>query len=192
MTDPRDETMGRVLTVVVYFALAVVVVTALVALAVLVLPATEQLAPAPPDRTPWALPAQRPMTTDDVSRLKLPVTLRGYRFAETDAVLDRLGEEIAHRDAVIATLQAQLAGGEAGERLATEATDPAGDDRSARPDDDAPTPAAEPLQPVDSTVVGLDDDLDEQLALALQADEPVADNATPGDRPDDGAPASRS
>lgn len=96
------------LTVVVYAVLAIVVVSALVAIAVLVLPGTEQLAPAPPDRTPWALPAERAMTGPDVGRLRLPVTLRGYRFAETDAVLDRLGEEIAYRDSVIATLQAEL------------------------------------------------------------------------------------
>lgn len=98
------------LTVAVYAVLAIVVVSALVAIAVLVLPGTEQLAPAPPDRTPWALPAERAMTGPDVGRLRLPVTLRGYRFAETDAVLDRLGEEIAYRDATIATLRAELEG----------------------------------------------------------------------------------
>lgn len=97
-------------TVFVYAVLALVVVAALVALAVLVLPGTEQLAPAAADRTPWALPAERSMTGPDVGRLRLPVTLRGYRFAETDAVLDRLGEEIAYRDTVIATLQAELDG----------------------------------------------------------------------------------
>ena len=96
------------MTVFVYTVLALVVVAALVALAVLVLPANEELAPAAPDRTPWALPAERALTGPDVGRLRLPVTLRGYRFAETDAVLDRLGEEIAYRDSVIATLRAEL------------------------------------------------------------------------------------
>ncbi|MHA3701680.1 hypothetical protein ACXR2U_05805 [Jatrophihabitans sp. YIM 134969] len=98
------------MTLFVYIVLALVVVAALVALAVLVLPANEELAPAAADRTPWALPAERAMTGPDVTRLRLPVTLRGYRFAETDAVLDRLGEEIAHRDSVIATLRAELEG----------------------------------------------------------------------------------
>lgn len=97
------------MTVFVYVVLALVVMAALVALAVLVLPGNEELAPAPPDRTPWALPAERAMTGPDVGRLRLPVTLRGYRFAETDAVLDRLGEEISYRDSVIQTLRAELA-----------------------------------------------------------------------------------
>ncbi len=104
--------MSGVVTVFVYAVLAIVVVGALVALAVLVLPGTEQLAPATADRTPWALPSERAMTGPDVGRLRLPVTLRGYRFAETDAVLDRLGEEIAYRDAVIETLRAELGGRE--------------------------------------------------------------------------------
>jgi hypothetical protein len=37
-------------------------------------------------------PFDRAMTGADVVRLRIPVALRGYRMAETDAVLDRLRE----------------------------------------------------------------------------------------------------
>lgn len=97
------------LLLVVYAVLALVVVAALVVLAIVVLPPTEQLADAPRDRAPWQLPAGRPMTESDLTAMRLPVTVRGYRFAETDALLDRVAEELAARDRTIATLQAELA-----------------------------------------------------------------------------------
>ena len=37
--------------------------------------------------------------------MRLPVALRGYRFAETDILLDRLTEELRERDAEIARLR---------------------------------------------------------------------------------------
>ena len=40
-----------------------------------------------------------------VSAARLPVALRGYRFAETDRLLDRLAEELDRRDAEIARLR---------------------------------------------------------------------------------------
>lgn len=177
--------MTGVVTVVVYAVLALIVVTVLVALAVLVLPGTEQLAPAPPDRTPWALPAERAMTGDDVGRLRLPVTLRGYRFAETDAVLDRLGEEIAYRDSVIATLRAELdqaEGGAAGEYL-----------------DDAPVVAADPSRwaPADGDQPVEERPVDEQPVEEQPVDEqPVELGETPEESegaaaPSAGEPAGR-
>ena len=41
----------------------------------------------------------------DVAAVRLPVALRGYRFAETDLLLDRLADELRERDAEIARLK---------------------------------------------------------------------------------------
>ena len=45
--------------------------------------------------------------------LRLPVAARGYRMADVDDVLDRLGAELAERDARIAELESALAGAQA-------------------------------------------------------------------------------
>ena len=47
-----------------------------------------------------------PLTADDLRNLRFGVTLRGYAMAQVDDVLDRLGREIAERDAEIAALRA--------------------------------------------------------------------------------------
>ncbi|MFF4156619.1 DivIVA domain-containing protein [Streptomyces sp. NPDC001678] len=65
------------------------------------------------DRMAWPLPAGRPLGRADVEALRLPLALRGYRMAETDDALDRLGAELAERDARIAELEAALAGAQA-------------------------------------------------------------------------------
>jgi hypothetical protein len=44
---------------------------------------------------------------DDVDGVRLPVALRGYRFAETDLLLDRLAAELRARDAEIARLRGE-------------------------------------------------------------------------------------
>ncbi len=75
--------------------------------------ATGGLSEAPQDRMVWPLPAGRPVGRDDVEALRLPLALRGYRMAETDDALDRLGAELAERDARIAELEAALAGAQA-------------------------------------------------------------------------------
>ncbi len=53
----------------------------------------------------------RPLTAPDISSLRFGVTLRGYAMAQVDDVLERLGREIAERDAEIARLRAALDGG---------------------------------------------------------------------------------
>nr|WP_229326620.1 DivIVA domain-containing protein [Streptomyces sp. UNOC14_S4] len=68
------------------------------------------LSAAEPERIAWPLPADRPAGRADVEAVRLPVALRGYRMAETDDVLDRLGAELAERDARIAELERALAG----------------------------------------------------------------------------------
>ncbi|MBB1255433.1 DivIVA domain-containing protein [Streptomyces alkaliterrae] len=77
------------------------------------------------------LPLDRPLVRADVDNLRLPLAPRGYRMGEVDDVLDRLGAELAIRDARIAELEATLAG----DRAAA----------SGRPDLFADAPAAEPL-----------------------------------------------
>ena len=92
------------LTVLGYSALAVLMVGGLFLLASKLLPAGEQLAPSVRDEPIWSLPADRPIGAYDVAVVRLPVAIRGYRFAETDQLLDRLAEELRLRDEEIARL----------------------------------------------------------------------------------------
>ncbi|MEE1939209.1 DivIVA domain-containing protein [Streptomyces sp. TRM 70361] len=102
-----------------FLLIALVVVVAAVALVVVGggdgpdRTATAGLADAPPDRTEAWLPPDRPVGRADLEALRLPVAVRGYRMAEVDDVLDRLGAELAERDARIAELEASLAGAQA-------------------------------------------------------------------------------
>lgn len=49
-----------------------------------------------------------PLTAQDVAGLRFGVALRGYSMAQVDDVLERLGRELAERDARIAGLEQQL------------------------------------------------------------------------------------
>ncbi|MGW8378704.1 DivIVA domain-containing protein [Actinacidiphila sp. SB3-2] len=71
------------------------------------------LAEAPPDLLDEPLPPDRPVARADVDGLRLAVGLRGYRMEQVDDVLDRLGAELAERDARIAELESALAGAQA-------------------------------------------------------------------------------
>lgn len=93
------------LTLALYALLAVLVGIGLFLLAAHVLPAGEQIAPALRDEPSWKLPAERHLSAHDVAGVRLPVALRGYRFAETDLLLDRLAEELRARDEEIARLR---------------------------------------------------------------------------------------
>ena len=92
------------LTLVGFALLAIVLAAALFLLAAFVLPAGEQIAPPLRDEPLWEPPA-RPLSAADVAAARLPVALRGYRFAETDRLLDRLADELDRRDAEIARLR---------------------------------------------------------------------------------------
>lgn len=63
------------------------------------------LAAAETDDVEVDLPVQRPVTADDVAVVRLPMALRGYRMSAVDDVLDRLGAELAARDARIRELE---------------------------------------------------------------------------------------
>ncbi|SDJ01545.1 hypothetical protein SAMN05444157_1292 [Frankineae bacterium MT45] len=96
------------LSLLLYGLLAVVAVGVLFLIAVFLLPAGTRIAPAATDQ---ALPQQLPMSLlsgPDIAAVRLPVALRGYRFAETDRLLDRLSGELALRDAELARLRAEL------------------------------------------------------------------------------------
>lgn len=71
------------------------------------------LADVPPDLLDEPLPAERAVTHADVAGLRLAVGVRGYRMDQVDDVLDRLGAELAERDARIAELESALAGAQA-------------------------------------------------------------------------------
>ena len=98
--------------------IALVAVVAAVALAVL--GDGGALRDAEPDRIADRLPPDRPLLRADIDTVRLPVAVRGYRMVDVDEVLDRLGAELAERDARIADLEASLAGVHAGATLLKE------------------------------------------------------------------------
>ena len=92
-------------TLALFGLLAVLVAGVLFLAAAYLLPAGEQIAPPIRDEPLWELPSERALHSDDVAGVRLPVALRGYRFAETDLLLDRLGDELRVRDEEIARLK---------------------------------------------------------------------------------------
>ena len=94
------------LTLALYGLLAVGIAAVLFLIAAYVLPSGERIAPPIRDEPLWELPTSRRLAADDVVAVRLPVALRGYRFAETDLLLDRLADELKSRDDEIARLQA--------------------------------------------------------------------------------------
>ncbi|PZS13756.1 MAG: hypothetical protein DLM57_15935 [Pseudonocardiales bacterium] len=115
------------MTLALYGLLAVLLIGVIYLVAALLLPAGEQIAPAVRDEPIWSLPAERSLVAADVADVRLPVALRGYRFAETDLLLDRLVEELRARDEELARLRnpatrSALSSAEAGERFAKRET----------------------------------------------------------------------
>jgi len=72
---------------------AILVVLALGAVAVVAAGRGTPMAPAYDDAPDSLVPAEGPLTADDLRRVRFPIALRGYRMAEVDALLDRLAEE---------------------------------------------------------------------------------------------------
>lgn len=93
-----------------FLLIALVVVVAAVTLAVVGGGESAALPAAEPERLADPLPVTRPVHRADVEELRLPLALRGYRMADVDDALNRLGAELAERDARIAELEASLAG----------------------------------------------------------------------------------
>lgn len=63
------------------------------------------------DRAPVGLPGpDERVAAEDLGKLRFALAFRGYRVDEVDAVLDRLGAELAARDARIAELEGPVGG----------------------------------------------------------------------------------
>jgi hypothetical protein len=89
-----------------YLLLALVVAAVLFYLVVALLPGGLTVTPIR-DNRPLELPANRRMRVADLDRIRIPVSLRGYRFAETDELIDRLAAEIQVRDEELDRLRQQ-------------------------------------------------------------------------------------
>ncbi|MEU1345820.1 hypothetical protein ACFYPA_10490 [Streptomyces sp. NPDC005775] len=96
-----------------FLLLAMVVVVAAVTLAVVGGGKSAILQDVAPEQLTDPLPVTRPVGRADVEALRLPVAARGYRMADVDDALGRLGAELAERDARIAELESALAGAQA-------------------------------------------------------------------------------
>jgi DivIVA domain-containing protein len=96
-----------------FLLIAMVVVVAAVTLAVVGGGDSAALPEVAPEHLVDPLPATRQVGRADVEALRLPVAPRGYRMADVDDVLGRLGAELAERDARIAELESALAGAQA-------------------------------------------------------------------------------
>ncbi|MBV2353103.1 DivIVA domain-containing protein [Streptomyces sp. J2-1] len=96
-----------------FLVVALVVVVAGVTLAVVGGGENAPLPDAAPERLQDPLPEDRPVRRADVESLRFPVAPRGYRMADVDDALGRIGAELAERDARIADLESALAGARA-------------------------------------------------------------------------------
>jgi hypothetical protein len=93
-----------------YTLIAIVAAAAVFYLVIAFLPSGLTVTPER-DQRPSGLPEDRRMVPDDLQRVRLPVALRGYRFAETDELIDRLAAEIAVRDEELAKLRGSTSAG---------------------------------------------------------------------------------
>ncbi|MFF8030167.1 MULTISPECIES: DivIVA domain-containing protein [unclassified Streptomyces] len=96
-----------------FLVVALAVVVAAVTLAVVGGGDNGPLPEAAPEHLWDALPPDRPVSRADVDGLRFPLAVRGYRMADVDDALGRLGAEISERDARIADLESALAGARA-------------------------------------------------------------------------------
>lgn len=96
-----------------FLIVAMVVVVAAVTLAVVGGGDSAVLTDTAPEQLVDPLPMTRPVGRADVDAVRLPVSARGYRMADVDDVLARLGAELAERDARIAELESALVSAQA-------------------------------------------------------------------------------
>jgi DivIVA domain-containing protein len=73
----------------------------------------ESQPPAEQDRSPVELPADRPVTGEDVRALRISVTARGYRMTEVDWLLQQLADTLDERDRELAALRERGDGADA-------------------------------------------------------------------------------
>jgi DivIVA domain-containing protein len=96
---------------------AILVVLALGGVAVVAAGRGAPMEPAYDDAPDSLVPAEGPLTAEDLRRVRFPIALRGYRMAEVDALLDRLAEE---REAAEAPQRAASDGGSEGDASRTD------------------------------------------------------------------------
>ncbi|MFD0317130.1 DivIVA domain-containing protein [Streptomyces flavalbus] len=77
-----------------------------------------------PERLHDMLPEDRPVSRSDIDDLRFPLAVRGYRMADVDDALNRLGAELAERDARIADLESALTGARAAARADLHKSEP--------------------------------------------------------------------
>ena len=94
------------LTLIGYALIAVIVAALLFYAVIALLPDGLSIQPQR-DQRPFDLPQDRRMVSADLDAVRIPVALRGYRFAETDELIDRLAAEIVVRDEELARLRAE-------------------------------------------------------------------------------------
>ena len=56
------------------------------------------MAPTYDDRPDLALPADRPLSAQDLRTVRFPLAVRGYRMSDVDALLARLATELEDHD----------------------------------------------------------------------------------------------
>jgi DivIVA domain-containing protein len=81
---------------------AILVVLALGVIAVVAAGRGAPMEPSYDDAPDSLVPADGPVTADDLRRIRFPMAFRGYRMAEVDALLERLAEEREAEDARLA------------------------------------------------------------------------------------------
>ncbi|MEW2298612.1 DivIVA domain-containing protein [Streptomyces sp. NPDC006655] len=114
-----------------FLVVALAVVVAAVTLSVVGGGESGPLPEVAPERLQDPLPPDRPVHRADVESLRFPLAPRGYRMADVDDALSRLGAELAERDARIADLETALAGAQAAPRTPGTSLDkPEPEDRS--------------------------------------------------------------
>lgn len=72
------------------WVLAILIVLALGGVAVVAAGRGGPMAPAWDDRPDATVPAEGPLSADDLRRVRFSLAFRGYRMSEVDALLDRL------------------------------------------------------------------------------------------------------
>lgn len=73
---------------------AILLVLALGGVAVLAAGRGTPMAEAYDDRPDVRVPAGRPLTGDDLRRVRFSLAFRGYRMSEVDALLDRVADQL--------------------------------------------------------------------------------------------------
>ena len=78
---------------------AILVVLAMGAIAVVAAGRGTPMAEEYDDRPDALVPAEGPLTADDLRRVRFSLAFRGYRMSEVDALVARLAAELAEREA---------------------------------------------------------------------------------------------